>query len=140
MAGMCYGFNIGETGTTAPVEPSSKSARRRRMELHQFKFVPNDAAVTPLLENGKKKRRKLQAVVPVSPPRECTNAINHYCGVNETGQGNRLSGKEDRETRLSRRGNCPSLFLEIALRCCRKQWGKSPPNPWFRDHETWWFR
>ncbi|KAL2541614.1 Protein-serine/threonine phosphatase [Abeliophyllum distichum] len=69
------------------------------MELHQFKFVPNDAAVAPPLENGKKKRRKLQAVVPVSPPRECTNAIDHYCGVNETGQGNRLSGKEDREAK-----------------------------------------
>ncbi|CAA3030169.1 phosphatase 2C 37-like [Olea europaea subsp. europaea] len=76
MAGMCYGLNVGETETTAPVEPSSKSARRRRMEIHQFQFVPNDAAVAPPLESGKKKRRTMEAVVPVSPPRRCSNAAD----------------------------------------------------------------
>ncbi|CAI9768345.1 unnamed protein product [Fraxinus pennsylvanica] len=66
MASMCYGLNV-ETKTTAPVEPISESARRRRMEIHQFKFVPNDAAVASPLENSKK-RRKLEAVIPLSPP------------------------------------------------------------------------
>ncbi|PIN19927.1 Serine/threonine protein phosphatase [Handroanthus impetiginosus] len=77
MAGMCCGVNIGETETTAPVEPSSKSARRR-MEIHQFNFVPTDSAVAPPLEiGGKRKRQKMDAVVPVLPPslRECVNAV-----------------------------------------------------------------
>ncbi|KAL2520926.1 Protein phosphatase 2C 37 [Forsythia ovata] len=108
MAGMCYGLNIGETGTTAPVEPSSKSARRRRMELHHFKFVPNDAAVAPPLENGRRKRRKLQAVVPGLPPRECTNAVDNYFGINKTGQGNQLSGKEDPEAKFLSLSASPS--------------------------------
>lgn len=83
MASMCCGVNIGETETSAPVEPSSKSARRRRMEIHQFNFVPTDSAVAPPLESGgKRKRQKMDAVVPVLPPRECVNAVQK-CKVPE---------------------------------------------------------
>ncbi|KAL0305212.1 UNVERIFIED_CONTAM: protein phosphatase 2C 37 [Sesamum calycinum] len=83
MAGMCCGVNIGETEATAPVEPSSKSARRRRMEIHQFNFVPTDSAVAPPLEDGgSRKRQKMDAVVPVLPPRECVNAVEN-CEVQE---------------------------------------------------------
>lgn len=74
MTGMCYGVNIGgETETATPVEPSSESARRRRMEIHQFRFVASDVAVAPppaTIENGRK-RQKLE-VLPSSsssPPR-----------------------------------------------------------------------
>ncbi|KAL3838440.1 hypothetical protein ACJIZ3_023031 [Penstemon smallii] len=72
MAGMCYGVNMGETETSTPVEPSSKSARRRRMEIHQFNFVPNDSAVAPP-PLPKKKRQRIETVVdPVPPPpRSC---------------------------------------------------------------------
>lgn len=76
MASMRYGLNV-ETETTAPVEPISEASRRRRMEIHQFKFVPNDAAVVPPLENIKKKRRKLEVVIPLSPPLQCTNAVDY---------------------------------------------------------------
>ncbi|KAK1377998.1 Protein-serine/threonine phosphatase [Heracleum sosnowskyi] len=42
MASVCFG---GETKTSTPVEPSSKAARKRRMEIHQFNIVPADVAV-----------------------------------------------------------------------------------------------
>ncbi|XP_057789027.1 protein phosphatase 2C 37-like [Salvia miltiorrhiza] len=72
MAGMCCEVNLAETETSAPVQPTSRSARRRRMEIHQFKFVPTDSAVAPPLDGrGKRKRQRCDAVVPVLPPREC---------------------------------------------------------------------
>ncbi|KAI3470778.1 hypothetical protein Pfo_027441 [Paulownia fortunei] len=104
MAGMCCGVNIGETETTAPVEPSSKSARRRRMEIHQFNFVPTDSAVAPPLEGGggKRKRQKMDAVVPLLPPRECVNAVQN-CKIQveeeEKEKGNQLAGEIAPETK-----------------------------------------
>ncbi|KAH0670145.1 hypothetical protein KY290_025558 [Solanum tuberosum] len=87
MAGMCCGVNIAETEATAPVEPSSEAARRRRMGIHQFRFVPTDAAAVSaaasvaVQENGRKrhriekvidnkKRQKLETSVTISlsPP------------------------------------------------------------------------
>ncbi|KAL3369305.1 hypothetical protein AABB24_009905 [Solanum stoloniferum] len=84
MAGMCCGVNIAETEATAPVEPSSEAARRRRMGIHQFRFVPTDAAAVASVavqENGRKrhriekvidnkKRQKLETSVTISlsPP------------------------------------------------------------------------
>lgn len=68
MAGMCCGVNIAETEATTQVEPSSESARRRRMEIHQFRFVPTDvaaaaaAASLAVQENGRK-RHKIEKVV-----------------------------------------------------------------------------
>ncbi|KAE9451421.1 hypothetical protein C3L33_16666, partial [Rhododendron williamsianum] len=56
MAGVCCG---GETETSAPVEPSSKAARRRRMEIHQFKFLGADMA-----PEGDRKRQRLEIVFP----------------------------------------------------------------------------
>ncbi|XP_019151203.1 PREDICTED: protein phosphatase 2C 37-like [Ipomoea nil] len=52
----------GETETSTPVEPSSEGARRRRMEIHQFRFVAADVTVAPPSENGRKRKR-----VEVSP-------------------------------------------------------------------------
>ena len=54
----------GETETSAPVEPSSRSARRRRMEVHQFNIVPTDMAVNPP-ENGRKRPRIEAVFAPV---------------------------------------------------------------------------
>ncbi|XAR66246.1 Phosphoprotein phosphatase [Bertholletia excelsa] len=71
MAGMCYGV-VGETETSAPVEPSSRAARRRRMEIHQFKFLPPNVAVHPP-ENG----RKRQKVDVIAPARECESAVEN---------------------------------------------------------------
>lgn len=84
MAGMCCGVNIGETQTTTLVERSSKSAKRR-MEIHRFNFGPTDYAVAPpQLDRGcRKKRRKVEAVVPVSPP--CMSAVQNF-EVEEKGE------------------------------------------------------
>ncbi|KAL3523855.1 hypothetical protein ACH5RR_016689 [Cinchona calisaya] len=84
MAGMFCGANMGgETETAKPVEPSSGSARRRRMEIHQFRFVASDAAVAPPPpppppESGRK-RRKVEVVLPASspPPRICNNMFQN---------------------------------------------------------------
>ncbi|XP_049404651.1 protein phosphatase 2C 37-like [Solanum stenotomum] len=68
MAGMCCGVNIAETEATAPVEPSSEAARRRRMGIHQFRFVPTDAAAVSaaasvaVQENGRKRHRIEKAI------------------------------------------------------------------------------
>ncbi|KAL1542160.1 protein-serine/threonine phosphatase [Salvia divinorum] len=71
MAGMCCEVNLAETETSATVQPSSRSARRRGMEIHQFKFVHSDSAVAPPHSgSGKRKRQKFDAVVPVLPLRE----------------------------------------------------------------------
>nr|GLL40278.1 protein phosphatase 2C 37-like [Ipomoea trifida] len=47
-----------ETKTSTPVEPSSEAARRRRMEIHRFRFLASDAAVAPPpLDGGLKRQR-----------------------------------------------------------------------------------
>lgn len=69
---MCYG---GETETSAPVEPSSRSARKRRMEIHQFNFVPADMAV--LSPDNCRKRQKLEINSPVSPPFELESCVQN---------------------------------------------------------------
>ncbi|KAL8462867.1 hypothetical protein ACS0TY_033754 [Phlomoides rotata] len=96
MAGMCCGVKIGEAEASTPVEPSSKSARRRRMEIHQFSFIPTDSVLAPPLNGGgKRKKQKLDAVVPVLPPRECVNAVQNCVVV----QKERLSGEISTETK-----------------------------------------
>ncbi|MCD9645209.1 hypothetical protein HAX54_033946 [Datura stramonium] len=57
-------MHFGETETVAPIEPSTEAARRRRMEIHQFRFVASDMAVAPTRENGRK-RQKLEKTVSV---------------------------------------------------------------------------
>ncbi|KAK4353216.1 hypothetical protein RND71_028734 [Anisodus tanguticus] len=63
MAGMCCGVNIAETEATNPVEPSSEAARRRRMEIHQFRFVPTDVAVAVAVQENGRKRHRAEKVV-----------------------------------------------------------------------------
>ncbi|XP_073288401.1 protein phosphatase 2C 37-like [Primulina huaijiensis] len=84
MAGMCCGVNIGEAETAAPVEPSSKSSRRRRLlDIHQFKFTTTDKAVaTPMESGGTRKRQKMEEVVPASSLRDCADGV-HSCEVKE---------------------------------------------------------
>lgn len=59
MAGVCC---RGETETSAPVEPSSKAAMRRRMEIHQFKFLGAADIAPPPTEGGDRKRQRLEIV------------------------------------------------------------------------------
>ncbi|KAL2555695.1 Protein phosphatase 2C 3 [Forsythia ovata] len=91
MAGMCCEVNIAETETTAPGERNSKSGRRRKMEIHQLKFVHNDSS----LENGKRKRQKIHVTVP----RECIKAVQN-CKVKEIGKENHLeTGDKESESK-----------------------------------------
>lgn len=59
-------MSFGETKTVTSTEPSTEAARRRRMEIHQFRFVASDMAVAPptTMENGRK-RQKLEKTVSV---------------------------------------------------------------------------
>ncbi|XP_055827947.1 protein phosphatase 2C 37-like [Solanum dulcamara] len=59
-------MSFGETKTVTPTEPSTETARRRRMEIHQFRFVASDMAVAPpsSMENGRK-RQRLEKTVSV---------------------------------------------------------------------------
>lgn len=76
MAGMCCGINVGENEPSSPVEPASRTARRRRMELRQIKLITEIAETTTRL-----KRRKVEDLDEISdepssvlPARECDNA------------------------------------------------------------------
>ncbi|CAN4095836.1 unnamed protein product [Withania somnifera] len=67
MSGMCCGVNIAETEAATSVEPSSEAARRRRMEIHPFRFVPNPTDVTSVTvqENGRRKRERVEKVMEI---------------------------------------------------------------------------
>ncbi|OMO76668.1 phosphatase 2C (PP2C)-like protein [Corchorus olitorius] len=84
MAGICCGV-VGESEAAAPVEPTSRASRRRRMELRPFKVVA-DAAVQPPLENSRK-RQKLDLGVGLdlfrpASSRDCDNAVQNSETVN----------------------------------------------------------
>ncbi|XP_043701317.1 probable protein phosphatase 2C 24 [Telopea speciosissima] len=77
MAEICCGAASG-SDTAASCEPSSRAARRRRMEIRRFKFI---AGVAVPSENGNK-RPKLE-VYPDLSLRECENAVENCGGVAE---------------------------------------------------------
>lgn len=61
------------------------------MEIHQFNFVPTDSAVAPPLESaGAVKRRKIDAVAPILPPRDSVNVVQNLEG--DEGEEHRLCG------------------------------------------------
>ncbi|KAL8050303.1 hypothetical protein ABFX02_06G074400 [Erythranthe guttata] len=79
MAGMCCGMNISETETNSLAEPGSKSARRRRLEIHQFNFGPTDSAGGS--GGGVTKRRRIDTLRPVSSaPGEWSSAARSFNG------------------------------------------------------------
>lgn len=88
MAGMCCGV-VGETETSAPVEPSSRSTRRRRTGINRFNLIPADMATSPSKNN-----RKRQAF---SPPQEQENE-SQCCDMNinltkESGESERKTSR-----------------------------------------------
>lgn len=72
MAEICCGV-VSESETSSPCEPSSRAARRRRMEIRRFKFVTGLSAEPDTLENGRK-RPKVEDYTG-SVPRDCENAV-----------------------------------------------------------------
>ncbi|XP_010262609.1 PREDICTED: protein phosphatase 2C 37-like [Nelumbo nucifera] len=75
MAEICCGV-VSKSETAAPCEPSSRAARRRRMEIRRFKFV---AGVSMPQENCRKRPRL--GVYGALSPRDCENAVEN-CGMN----------------------------------------------------------
>lgn len=47
------------------------------MEIHQFRFMASDVAVAPPRLENRRKRQKLEAVVPTLSPRICNNAAEN---------------------------------------------------------------
>ncbi|KAI9195149.1 hypothetical protein LWI28_012217 [Acer negundo] len=93
MAEICCGVvSESETGLT-PCKPSSRAARRRRMEIRRFKFVTG-AGSPPEAENEKQKRQKLDVSGTSSSSsssssltREWDNAVeNEACSNEEKGE------------------------------------------------------
>nr|KJB74026.1 hypothetical protein B456_011G268200 [Gossypium raimondii] len=107
MAGVCCGV-VPESETAAAVEQTSKSSRRRRMEVRPFKFVA-DAAVQPPSENGRKRQKlDLDLVLPASP-RDCDNAVessgtNKVNGDQEINEGLNSNGIVELEKELPKFG------------------------------------
>lgn len=77
MAGICCGV-VGESEPATPVEPSSRSSRRRRLELRPFNLV-SEVAVLPSLENDRK-RQKVDFFASI--PRAQENLVKN-CGARE---------------------------------------------------------
>ncbi|XP_043724832.1 probable protein phosphatase 2C 24 [Telopea speciosissima] len=80
MAEICCGVVSGSASATS-CEPSSRAARRRRMEIRRFKYI---AGVALPQEDGRK-RLKLE-VYPDLSPRECENAVENCGGAVEVPQ------------------------------------------------------
>lgn len=74
MAEICCG-EVSESETSLPCEPSSRAARRRRMEIRRFKFVTGLSPVPDTMENGLK-RPKVDDYTGLVP-RDCENAVEN---------------------------------------------------------------
>ncbi|CAK7325740.1 unnamed protein product [Dovyalis caffra] len=96
MAGICCGF-VGESETTATVEPTSRASRRRRLELRPFKLV-TEVAVPPstTLDITPAKRQKVE-LCPISLSRDCGNALEN-CKRIEENKNNSISDSSKSES------------------------------------------
>lgn len=70
MAEICSGL-VSEKDASSTCDRSSRAARRRRMEIRRFKFVPS----SPEMEEGLKRRK--QEVCTPSFSRDCGNAVEN---------------------------------------------------------------
>ncbi|GAV78309.1 PP2C domain-containing protein [Cephalotus follicularis] len=75
MAEICCGVVSESKGPSAAGEPSSRAARRRRMEIRRFKFV--NGVALPESNNNNQKRKKPQTIMyhENTLPRECDYAL-----------------------------------------------------------------
>lgn len=81
MAGICCEV-VGESEPVAPVEPSSRTSRRRRLEIRSFKLVADAAVQLPTpLEKGRK-RRRLELLTPLPQKNSEANKLERSCFVN----------------------------------------------------------
>ena len=111
MAGMCCGV-VGETETPSTVEPSgARQARRRRMDIHQLKFLAAAASdvVAPLPGSGRK-RRKVESLETIgnsvdakalTTPLECEKVVPP-CHMKKLKEDGHLGSSSETETVLNR--------------------------------------
>ncbi|XP_011032242.1 PREDICTED: probable protein phosphatase 2C 24 [Populus euphratica] len=89
MADICCGVARENEASSTPCEPTSRAARRRRMEIRRFKFVPGVASTEIEADDiGAHKKQKLQNKGVGSPfPRDCQNAVENcfsdHCSTDE---------------------------------------------------------
>ncbi|CAK7331426.1 unnamed protein product [Dovyalis caffra] len=80
MAEICCGVVSENEASSTPSEPTSRAARRRRMEIRRFKFVTGVASTEAEAdEMGTHKKQKLQVFGGGSSPfsRDCQNAVEN---------------------------------------------------------------
>ncbi|KAJ9545679.1 hypothetical protein OSB04_025386 [Centaurea solstitialis] len=83
MAGMCCGV-VGETDTPSTVEPSgARQARRRRMDIHQLKFLAADAVAPLPAAGGGRKRRKVESLETVSDSVDMKQKVVQMCHMKQ---------------------------------------------------------
>ncbi|KAH7549990.1 hypothetical protein ACOSQ2_025229 [Xanthoceras sorbifolium] len=121
MAEICCGVVSESEAASTPCEPSSRAARRRRMEIRRFKFVTG--VVTPEPENGQQKRQKLDVYGSSSFSRDCDYAVeNCACSDEEVEEEatqqmkvehGRSEAKETSSLRHQRFAPSPSLNPEL---------------------------
>lgn len=74
MAEICCGV-VSESETSPPCKPSSRAARRRRMEIRRFKFVAGVLPQDMVVENGPKRPKVKDFVASLS--RDYVNAMEN---------------------------------------------------------------
>lgn len=104
MAEICCGV-VSESEATTPCEPSSRAARRRRMEIRRFKFV---TGVLPpeTEENERSKRQKVEAH-GATCSRDCDYAVENCVSDEE----------ESKEQMKLENGKSETKEMLISSRC-----------------------
>ncbi|KAJ6904415.1 hypothetical protein NC652_022864 [Populus alba x Populus x berolinensis] len=106
MADICCGVARENEASSTPCEPTSRAARRRRMEIRRFKFVPGMASTeTEADDIGAHKKQKLQLSKSVSSQfsRDCQNAVeNCFSDHRSTDEKKLLENGKSSELKISR--------------------------------------
>ncbi|XWS28791.1 hypothetical protein CRYUN_Cryun25bG0101500 [Craigia yunnanensis] len=109
MAELCCGvLRVGEAST--PCKPSSRAARRRRMEIRRIKFVD----VAPSEAENKRKRQKLQ-VYTASLALDCENAEDNSAS-DKDGKKQMVkvkNGRSKRKGTIVKSHSSPSLLVPV---------------------------
>ncbi|KAJ7960155.1 Protein phosphatase 2C-like protein [Quillaja saponaria] len=82
MAGICCGV-VADGETPAPIEPSSRPSRRRRLDLLP-QYMADVSPPPPAVDGGRKRQKNLDLHNTLKLPRECGNAVENCesSGVN----------------------------------------------------------
>ncbi|MBA0865939.1 hypothetical protein Goshw_016574 [Gossypium schwendimanii] len=107
MAEICYGI-VSEGEASIPCEPSSRAARRRRMEIRRIKIVD----VAPSEADNGRKRKNLQAY-GASFSLDCENVVEN-CASDEDGKKRTVKPKNGRlktKGTIVKSNSSPSLLI-----------------------------